>query len=293
MSGGRIRFGARVIDDTHDYGSLTFTDVIAKSSNVGAIKVGLRLGPERLGVYARRFGFGRALSPDFPGETPGIVWDPAKLDDSALASMSMGYQVGVTPLQMAAAISSVANGGDLIQPRVVRALIRDGKRIEVKPALLGRTISKDTAATLTGIMEQTVERGTATFAQIDGYTIAGKTGTAAKLIDGRYSHRDYFASFVGFLPSRNPVATIIVVIDSPHAHGYYGGPIAGPVFQQIAEATLRHFGVAPTLNAPPPVLVARSRDRHEHSARARRARRIDCAGRRRSGHRRISRIFAD
>ena len=261
VAGGRIRFGSRVIHDTHDYGILSFTDVLVKSSNVGAIKVGLTLGPERLGRYVRRFGFGRALSPDFPGETTGIVWDPQKLDNSALASVSMGYQVGVTPLQMVAAVSSVANGGDLIQPRVVRALIRDGKRVEVKPAILGRTISRDTAATLTTIMEQIVERGTATFAQVEGYTIAGKTGTASKLVNGRYSNSDYYASFVGFLPSRNPVATIIIVIDSPHAHGYYGGPIAGPVFQRIAEATLRHLGVSPTLNAPPPVLVAR---RTEH-----------------------------
>ena len=256
VSGGRIRFGSRVIDDTHDYGSLSFTDVIVKSSNVGAIKVGLRLGPDRLSAYVRRFGFGRALSPDFPGETSGIVWDPAKLDNSALASVSMGYQVGVTPLQMVAAVSSVANGGDLIQPRVVRALVREGRRTEVKPTMLGRTVSKATSVLLTGIMEQTVERGTATYAQVPGYTIAGKTGTASKLVDGRYSGTDYFASFVGFLPSRNPVAAIIVVLDSPHAHGYYGGPIAGPVFQKIAEATLRHFGVPPSLNAPPPVLVA-------------------------------------
>src|SRR5688572_22163873 len=261
VSGGKIRFGSRVIDDTHDYGVLSFTDVMVKSSNVGAIKVGLTLGPERLGVYARRFGFGRALSPDFPGETTGIVWDPRKLDDSALASMAMGYQVGVTPLQMVAAVSSVANGGDLIQPRVVRALVRDGKRTEVKPTVLGRTISKATSVVLTGIMEQTVERGTATYAQVPGYTIAGKTGTASKLVDGRYSGTDYFASFVGFLPSRNPVATIIVVLDSPRAHGYYGGPIAGPIFQKIAEATLRHFGVAPTLDAPPQVLVDRRDDR--------------------------------
>ena len=263
VSGGKIRFGSRVIDDTHDYGSLTFTDVMVKSSNVGAIKVGLSLGPEKLGLYVRRFGFGRALSPDFPGETTGIVWDPRKLDMSALASMAMGYQVGVTPLQMVSAVSSVANGGDLIQPRVVRALIRDGKRTEVKPTILGRTISKDTAATLTGIMEQIVERGTATYAQVDGYTIAGKTGTASKLVNGRYSNSDYYASLVGFFPSRNPVATVIVVIDSPHGHGYYGGPIAGPVFQRIAEATLRHLGVPPTLNAPPPVIVARHSERPE------------------------------
>ncbi len=270
VSGGKIRFGSRVIDDTHDYGTLSFTDVMVKSSNVGAIKIGLSLGAERLGLYVRRFGFGRALSPDFPGETPGIVWDPQKLDSSALASMSMGYQVGVTPLQMVAAVSSVANGGDLIQPRVVRALVRDGKRVEVKPTILGRTVSRDTAVTLTGIMEQIVERGTATQAQIAGYTIAGKTGTASKLVNGRYSNTDYYASFVAFLPSRNPVATIIVVIDSPHARGYYGGPIAGPVFQRIAEATLRHLGVPPTLNAPPPVLVARRTEQPEMQARSRR-----------------------
>jgi cell division protein FtsI (penicillin-binding protein 3) len=157
----------------------------------------------------------------------------------------------------------VANGGDLIQPRVVRALVRDGIRTEVKPAILGRTVSKDTAVTLTGIMEQIVERGTATYAQVDGYTIAGKTGTAAKLVNGRYSNSDYYASLVGFFPSRNPVATLIVVIDSPHGHGYYGGPIAGPVFQRVAEATLRHLGVPPTLNAPPPVLVTRQSEHPE------------------------------
>ena len=133
----------------------------------------------------------------------------------------------------------------------------------MKPTILGRTISKDTAVTLTSIMEQIVERGTATYAQVAGYTIAGKTGTASKLVNGRYSNTDYYASFVGFLPSRNPVATIIVVIDSPHARGYYGGPIAGPVFQRIAEATLRHLGVPPTLNAPPPVLVARRTEQPE------------------------------
>ena len=107
---------SRIIDDRgHNYGVLSFTDVIVKSSNVGAIKVGLQLGAERLGLYMNRFGFGRPTSPDFPGESPGIVWDPSKLNDSALASMSMGYQVGVTPLQMAAAASAVANGGTLLR----------------------------------------------------------------------------------------------------------------------------------------------------------------------------------
>jgi cell division protein FtsI/penicillin-binding protein 2 len=255
VSAGSIRFGSRRIEDVHAYGVLSFTDVIVKSSNVGAIKIGLRLGPERLGRYVRRFGFGATLSPDFPGENPGIVWDPAKLDESALASVSMGYQVSVTPLQMATAVSAIANGGDLIEPRVVRAVVRNGRRTEVRPKRLGRAVSQATAAELTTIMEAVVQRGTATLAKIPGYTIAGKTGTAAKLVDGRYSQTEYNASFVGFLPSRDPVATIIVVIDSPHANQYYGGSVAAPIFKRIAEAALRQLGVSPTVNPAPPVLV--------------------------------------
>jgi cell division protein FtsI (penicillin-binding protein 3) len=258
-SGGSIRFGSRLIRDTHDYGVLSFTDVIVKSSNVGAIRVGLKLGAERMSDYVRRFGFGRRASPDFPGETPGIVWSPDKLSDSALASVSMGYQVAVTPLQMAAAVSSVANGGELIEPRVVRAVIRDGKRIPVPHKVVNRTVTPDIAAEMTTIMESVVDRGTATMAQIPGYTIAGKTGTAAKLVGGRYSRSDYNGSFVGFLPSQKPVFTIVVVTDSAHGkNGYYGGPVSGPVFKRIAEAALRYYGVPPTLNAPPPLLLARS-----------------------------------
>ena len=255
---GSITFpGRKPIFDTHKYGVIDFTDVIVKSSNVGAIKVGLRVGPDVLTQYVNRFGFGQTLGPDFKGETAGIVWSADRLDDSALASVSMGYQVGVTPLQMVAAVSSVANGGHLIQPRVVRAFIRDGRRIEVPRKEMRQTIEPETAATLTTIMEQVVERGTARAAQIDGYTIAGKTGTAAKLVNGHYQKSDYNASFVGFIPSRKPAVTILVVIDSPHGHGYTGGAVSAPVFKRIAEATLTYLGVAPNLNAPPPVLVAR------------------------------------
>lgn len=254
---GYIKFEGRpAIHDVHAYGVLPFSDVIVKSSNVGAIKVGLKLGPERLGRYVSRFGFGQPIAPDFRGESPGIVWNPARLDASALASVSMGYQVGVTPVQMAAAASSIANGGTLIEPRVVRAIIKDGRRTAVQPRALRRTVSEHTAAELTAIMEEVVERGTARSAQIPGYTIAGKTGTAAKLVNGRYSKSDYNASFIGFVPSRNPVFTIIVVIDSPRGH-YYGGLVAAPVFKGIAEASLRQIGVPPNINAAPPVLVAR------------------------------------
>jgi cell division protein FtsI (penicillin-binding protein 3) len=254
---GLIRFGSRTIRDVHPYGVLSFADVIAKSSNVGAIKVGLQLGPERLVRYVSRFGFGQTLSPDFRGETAGIVWNPAKLDSSALASVAMGYQVSVTPLQMAAAVSAVANGGTLFQPRVVRAIVKDGRRTEVEPKPLRQTISNRTALELTAMMEGVVEHGTAKTAQLDGYTVAGKTGTAAKLVNGAYSDSDYNASFVGFLPSRKPRLAVVVVIDSPHANGYYGGVVAAPIFKRIAEASLRHLGVPRTINPVAPVLLTR------------------------------------
>ena len=264
-SGGRIQLGSRVVDEAggHDYGVLSFTDVIVKSSNVGAIKIGLKLGSQRLGTYVRRFGFGSRLSPDFPAETAGIVWDSVQVNDSALASMSMGYQVGVTALQMVTAVSSVANGGNLMEPRVVRAIVQDGRRIVVRPRRIRATITPETAAELTGIMEAVVDRGTGTAARIPGYTIAGKTGTAAKLVDGHYSHNDYNASFVGFLPSRKPALAIIVVIDSPRSGSYYGGAIAAPIFRRIGEASLQQLGIGPTIGAPPPVLVKRHRPQPE------------------------------
>ena len=158
---------------------------------------------------------------------------------------------------MAAAVSSVANGGHLFEPRVVRAFIKDGRRVEVPAKEMRRTIEPDTAATVTTIMEQVVERGTAKAAQMDGFTIAGKTGTAAKLVNGHYQTSDYNASFVGFIPSRKPRLTILVVIDSPHAKGHTGGAVSAPVFKRIAEAAVTYLGVPPNLNPPPPVLVAR------------------------------------
>jgi len=260
-SPGHITFGSRVIRDTHEYGVLPFIDVIAKSSNVGAIKVGMRVGSNRLSQYVSRFGFGQTLASDFRGENAGMVYSPERLDASALASVSMGYQVGVTPLQMAAAVAAVANGGELVEPHVVRAFVRNGHREEVPRNVVRRAIAPETAAIVTEVMEAVVERGTAkSFAQIEGYTVAGKTGTASKIVNGHYSKSDYNASFVGFVPSRKPAVAIVVVIDSPHAGSYYGAVVSAPVFKRIAEATLRHLGIGPTLNAPPPVIVAR----HDH-----------------------------
>jgi cell division protein FtsI (penicillin-binding protein 3) len=260
---GTIAIGSRVIREAqgHRYGTLSFEDVIVLSSNVGAAKIGLRLGAERLGRYVARFGFGTRLSPDFNGnggESAGIVGRPSTWTDSTLASVAMGYEVGVTPLQMAAAASAVANGGELVKPRVVRAVIDGGRRLPVPRSVIRRVTSPETAAEMTSIMEGVVERGTATFAKLPDFTVAGKTGTANKNEKGHYLENDYNVSFVGFVPSRQPALTILVVIDTPRGpHKAYGGTVAAPIFQRIADAALRYLGVAPTVNPAPPVLLAR------------------------------------
>jgi cell division protein FtsI (penicillin-binding protein 3) len=261
-SAGQIRIGNTITHDDHNYGVLTFEDVIVKSSNVGAIKIGLELGVPRLSKYVQAFGFGHPVSPDFPGESPGIVWDPAKWTERALASVSMGYQIAVTPLQMATAVSAIANGGELMEPRIVRAIYENGSRFDVPQTTIGRVVSPATAATLTGILVNVVERGTGVAAKIPGYegAIAGKTGTAHKLVNGRYSNSDYNASFVGFLPARHPAVTIIVVVDSPHAGSYYAASTAVPIFRRIAEGVTRYLGIDPTTPAEPPLVVVRRRD---------------------------------
>jgi cell division protein FtsI (penicillin-binding protein 3) len=251
-SAGHISFGPRRIHDMHRYPSLSFMDVIVKSSNVGAILIGKALGPEVVSRYVSRFGFGEALARDIPYQRTGQVDKRLpQFKPSELASVSMGYQIGVTPLQMVGAVASIANGGELVTPHVVRATIAaDGVRTDVPRQVVRRTIPTAIADELTTILEQVVERGTAKSARIPGYTIAGKTGTAEKLEDGRYSKIHNNCSFVGFVPSRHPRAVILVVIDSPRRGGRTGGAVAAPVFRVLAEATLRKLGVPP--NAPDP-----------------------------------------
>ena len=160
----------------------------------------------------------------------------------------MGYQVAVTPLQMATAISAVANGGELLAPRLVRAVVRDGERVVSERRVIRRAISRATAGELTEIMTAVAERGTARRARVPGYAVAGKTGTAEKLIDGRYSNQDHNASFVGFAPADAPRFVMLVMVDTPrHAmingvwqKRYTGGAVAAPIFQRIADAALRY-----------------------------------------------------
>ena len=239
----------------HNYGLIPFMDVIVKSSNVGAIRAGLRVGAERMSRFVHRFGFGEVLGSDFKGQSAGKVYPTEQMNDSTLASMSMGYNISITPLQMVTAASAVANGGTLYEPHVVAAIVRDGKREAIAPKVLRQAINQETAATVTTFMEGVVQRGTAKAAQMDRYQVAGKTGTAQKIVDGHYANQ-YNSSFVGFVPSRNPVFTILVVIDTPRAAGHYGGEVAAPVFKRIADAALRQVGVPATIRPIPPIVVA-------------------------------------
>lgn len=251
VAGGSIRIGSRVVRDVHAYGgSLPLRAVIAKSSNVGAIRIGRATGAPALAEYARAFGFGWLAARDLPYPSRGALLKPSdRWSESALASVSMGYQVGVTPAQMIAAAGVIANGGLLYEPHVVRAVLHGRERRPTPIRSLHRVVSAETAATLTSIMEDVVSDGTARAARIDGYSIAGKTGTARKAAVGRRGYTDeYNASFVGFVPSRDPVFTAIVVIDAPKGRGYYGGAVAAPVFQRMMTAALRQRGVPPNVD---------------------------------------------
>ena len=240
----------------HKYGVLTVEEVVAKSSNVGAIRIAERLGGERLLEYVHRFGFDQKNAPDFSGDSKGQL-RKGPLDESSRASIAMGYQIGITPLQLATAASVVANGGLLLEPRVLRAVVNNGQRVPIQPKTLRRVLTPETAATMTAILESVVEKGTATAAALGRYRVAGKTGTASRLdANGRYSETDYNVSFVGFVPSDKPALTILVIVERPQTSRAYGGTIAAPVFKRVAEASLQQLGIAPSINPAAPIIAA-------------------------------------
>jgi cell division protein FtsI (penicillin-binding protein 3) len=228
---GSIVLAGHVIHDHKSFADLTVRDVVAKSSDVGAIKLGLRLGDERLYKYIRSFGFGEKTEVELPGEERGLLKSPNRWSGISIGEISMGQEVGVTALQLITAYSAVANGGVLIQPRLVHDLFL-GQAHDAMPPVLGhRVISQRTASLMKEILAGVMERGTGKAAQLAGYSSAGKTGTAQKIDpSGAYSKSHYVASFVGFAPLGKPALTILVVIDSP-VGAIYGAEVAAPVFK--------------------------------------------------------------
>jgi cell division protein FtsI (penicillin-binding protein 3) len=244
---GSITVAKRVIRDHTAFGNLSITEALAKSSNVAAIKLGLRVGDPEMHEYITRFGFGSRTGVELPGETSGIVHPLKRWQPSSIGSVAIGQEIGVTPLQMASAFGALANDGVRVAPHLIREIRNSAGTSIYRPnPEQRRVISAETARALRGMLEQVTLNGTAKQAQLDGYTAAGKTGTAQK-IDPRtrtYSMTKHVASFVGFAPVNNPAVVIIVVIDEP-VGAYHGGDVAAPVFRQIAEQVLPELGVMP------------------------------------------------
>lgn len=229
----------RTITDHEPLGWCTLTDALAHSSNIIFAEIASQLGKRTLYRYARDFGFGVRTNIELPGEARGMLKFPRQLDRSDLLFMGFGYGIACTPLQLACAYAAIANDGVLMQPFLVRRIIApDGQTIaETKPQRIRRVIPASAAVTLRKMLEHVVERGTGIQARLNGLPIAGKTGTAQQWTEGRYSKRDYTASFVGIVPADTPALVILVMLDRPQTD-IYGSRTAAPVFRRILEALL-------------------------------------------------------
>jgi cell division protein FtsI (penicillin-binding protein 3) len=260
---GRVYVAGHRIRDHKPFGLLTVSEILAKSSDVGAIKIALRLGAPKLYDYIRLFGFGSPTGIDLPHESRGILRHLENWQPISIGSISMGQEVGVTPIQLTSAVSAIANGGLLYRPHVVSEL-RRGEQILVTPddgplasAEPKRVIRPETAATLRRLMEGVVLTGTGTLAHLDGWTAAGKTGSAQKIDPdtGRYSPTQLIASFTGFAPISNPAITVLVSLDSPVGL-HEGGQVAAPVFKRIAEQVLAYLGTPRDVPVNPKLMQA-------------------------------------
>ncbi|HSM51601.1 MAG TPA: penicillin-binding transpeptidase domain-containing protein [Thermoanaerobaculia bacterium] len=244
---GAITLARTRISDHKPFGLLTFREVIAKSSNVGTIKTALRVANRPFHDTVRAFGFGRGTGIDLPGESAGLLLPVERWGATTKAYVSFGQGISVTPIQIAAAFAAVANGGRLLRPYVVAEVGRAGerRRLHPEPAVVREPVARETIATLRELLAEAVANGTGKQAAIEGYAVAGKTGTAQKAVPGvGYLHDEFVASFVGFAPAERPVVVAAVAIDDPKG-AYHGGEVAAPVFRAVVERALLYLGVPP------------------------------------------------
>jgi len=246
--GGAWRVGRKTIHDDHPHGVVTLTEVIKFSSNIGSAKLAFMLGPERTLDYLRAFGFSRSTGLNLPGETRGAMRNHNDIKPIELATTAYGHGVSATSVQLASALATIGNDGVRMEPRIVRAIENKyGEVIEAFPPKEdGRVLSVQTARQTVRMMDTVTERGgTGTRARIDGYKVAGKTGTAWKHVDGAYSSTARIGSFVGLVPSEAPRLAISVSVDTPTIGSSYGGIVAGPAFAEIGGGALRVLGIEP------------------------------------------------
>ena len=245
---GAYRIGRNVVHDIHKHGWLSLQQIVKYSSNIGAVKIGEKVGAKKLYKTLRQFGFGQKTGIDSPGETSGSLSDYASWSNIDIGAISFGHGVSVSAIQMVTAVSAVANDGVLMKPYIVQQIVdQKGHPVKIfKPQKVRKAISAQTAKIVKNIMKTVItEGGTGVNAALDGYTVGGKTGTSRKLDgEGQYSDSSHIASFIGFAPVDNPEITIMVVIDEPKGK-YYGGTVAAPVFKEIAQQTLSYLNVHP------------------------------------------------
>jgi cell division protein FtsI (penicillin-binding protein 3) len=254
-----MRVGDYTIHDAHPHAPerLTLGDIVAQSSNIGAVMVANRLGAPMMARYLAAFGLGRPTGVDFPYEAPGIMLPLAQWSDSSLATMAYGQGIAVTPLQMISVFATIANGGEWVQPRLVRGSVDGGGFHAAPSAATRRVVSESTARSVTQMLAYAVADGTGTEAQVGGFQVAGKTGTARipRPGGGYYTDRS-IASFIGFLPAGKPRVVIAAILDRPTT--VYGGIAAAPLFQTVARYAIERLGLVPAtpVGLPPHALPA-------------------------------------
>ncbi len=244
---GAYKVRSHTLHDHRPHGELSFKDVIIVSSNIGTVKVAQLLGKNKLYQFIKAYGFGEESDSGLPGEVRGIIRAPGKWSGISIAAVPIGQEVAVTPLQLTAAFSAIANNGVLMNPRITKEIRdKEGGLVERhKPVRVRRVISESTASLMKEILQGVVDRGTGRNASMPEYTACGKTGTAQKIEpNGRYSHSKYIASFAGFAPAADPKIVVLVSVDEPRPV-YYGGTVAAPAFKKITEGVLRYLKVAP------------------------------------------------
>jgi cell division protein FtsI/penicillin-binding protein 2 len=255
---GLIQVGSDAIRDHKVFDVLTFREVLHFSSNVGMIRISQRLGKERMENYIHAFGFGESTKVDLPAESRGILRPASQWGPRTLASIAFGQEIGVTPLQMVTAVNAIAASGYLMRPQLLREIRSpDGDvLLRFEPEPVRRVVSRETASRLTEILVDVVRRGTGVRADVAGFTVAGKTGTAQKAAPGGgYSKTDYVASFAGFVPARKPELTALILLDSPT--GDHTGARAAAVFADVIEPSLHYLGVSPERGLGATPIVAR------------------------------------
>lgn len=242
---GSYKIGNHTLHDHHGSGTLTFSQVIERSSNIGVAKIAQKLGAATVYKYAKLFRFGTPTQIELLGEVAGTVKPPSVWSKTSIGAIPIGQEVTVTALQLAGAISAVANDGVYMQPFVIRYIQDQSGEIikSFEPREISKVISKNTAQRLKKILSGVVVSGTGKLAQLENISSAGKTGTSQKVVNGIYSHDQFFASFIGFAPVEDPQLAIVVVVDDPHP-SYYGGTVAAPVFKEVAENSIRYLNVS-------------------------------------------------